>query len=204
MSDHRSGTQKTLQKRYDPGHKLAPRDGRRRGRDIEEDESQMHHQDTRSLAYALYLESPEWQAKRQAVLDRDEHRCTECGTTKYLHVHHLTYARIFHEELEDLVTLRDGHHAARHGRKSAREQRAETIERLRAMEPPTEEERLRWAEEHRQQQAERRQKQVEQWRKNRERNEILHAQWEAEQAAEEAEDHKAMLRMLAIIRQETE
>src|SRR5262245_42570727 len=55
--------------------------------------------------YAAYLHSSEWKAKRQAVLERCKGICERCG--KYLvdEVHHLTYAHIFNEPLEDLQGL---------------------------------------------------------------------------------------------------
>lgn len=67
--------------------------------------------------YLAYLDSPEWQAIRQKVLDRDGHKCTHCGSTKILQVHHRTYKRLFHERLSDLVTLCKKCHMALHKRK---------------------------------------------------------------------------------------
>lgn len=55
--------------------------------------------------YQSYLRSPEWQIKRDSVLSRDDHKCRICGSTKDLHVHHLTYDRVYDESLYDLVTV---------------------------------------------------------------------------------------------------
>ncbi len=74
--------------------------------------------DTRKMAYPRYLQTPEWQAIRQMALDRDGHRCVECGSTEQLQVHHKTYARRGHEKRRDLVTLCDRCHKARHRRRA--------------------------------------------------------------------------------------
>lgn len=66
-------------------------------------------------AYERYLNSPEWEARRQAALRRDGHRCTGCSATERLHVHHLTYERVGHERLTDLMTLCHVCHAREHG-----------------------------------------------------------------------------------------
>ncbi len=55
--------------------------------------------------YREYLNSPEWRAKRQQVLDRDGHRCQKCGVGGVLQCHHLTYLRVGREELTDLQAL---------------------------------------------------------------------------------------------------
>lgn len=56
-------------------------------------------------AYHEYLASPEWEARRETVLERDGHKCKVCESVEKLHVHHLTYERKFNEPLYDLVTL---------------------------------------------------------------------------------------------------
>jgi hypothetical protein len=74
--------------------------------------------------YLEYLQSPEWAAKRDAVLNRTDGRCEDCVRWKYAnefrrgraeHVHHLTYERVGHERPEDLVGLCQYHHRIRHG-----------------------------------------------------------------------------------------
>lgn len=55
--------------------------------------------------YHKYLDSPEWKAKRQLVFERDENLCQECKSAPAFHVHHLTYANIFNEKLEDLLSV---------------------------------------------------------------------------------------------------
>jgi hypothetical protein len=66
--------------------------------------------------YARYLACSDWAALRQQVLARDEHTC-RCGEPA-TQVHHLTYARVGHERLTDLVAICDACHDLRHGRRT--------------------------------------------------------------------------------------
>lgn len=74
-------------------------------------------------AYTAYLRSPEWKAKRLAKLRQCEWdgygycRCPWCKMfvyQNYLHIHHLTYERVFNEPLSDLIVACAGCHAAFH------------------------------------------------------------------------------------------
>lgn len=58
--------------------------------------------------YYEYMVSPAWREKRAQRLEIDGRRCRTCGATADdypLQVHHRTYARLGHEELDDLITL---------------------------------------------------------------------------------------------------
>jgi 5-methylcytosine-specific restriction endonuclease McrA len=69
--------------------------------------------------YKIYLQSPAWQQKRNAVIARsvagdtnaNVHlgKCERCGyrpwRTGVLQVHHLTYEHIFAERLDELILL---------------------------------------------------------------------------------------------------
>lgn len=77
--------------------------------------------------YRAYLKSPEWRAKRKACLERAGGQC-ECTwkdsmeidgervsfwrrcSERPTSVHHLTYARLFHELPEDLLACCKSHH----------------------------------------------------------------------------------------------
>ena len=91
--------------------------------------------------YAAYLETPAWQQRRNATLQRDNHTCRNCGTkgtaratrTTELHVHHLTYKRLGNEHPDDLITLCHSCHAKRHGRTSARDIRDQASRDLRRL-----------------------------------------------------------------------
>ena len=53
--------------------------------------------------YQQYLRSPEWQAKREAVLQRCNGTCEMCGKFPVAQVHHRNYNRLFNELLEHLM-----------------------------------------------------------------------------------------------------
>lgn len=62
-------------------------------------------------AYEIYLQSPEWAAKRLKVFKRANWICEGCGDERATEVHHLSYAHVFHEYLFELVALcRRCHH----------------------------------------------------------------------------------------------
>ena len=64
--------------------------------------------------YLAHLESPQWFALRDKILKRDRWRCRLCGAFTPLHVHHITYARVCHEDLGDLVALCQPCHKVEH------------------------------------------------------------------------------------------
>lgn len=69
--------------------------------------------------YYAYLRSPEWERKRDEVLARAGYRCEQCGAVSvYLQVHHLTYANLYHEPLNDLLCLCETCHKERHACKT--------------------------------------------------------------------------------------
>ena len=59
--------------------------------------------------YEEYMKSEEWRELRGLVIERDGHACRICFTggsfVNPLQVHHRTYERLFHEVLDDLVTM---------------------------------------------------------------------------------------------------
>lgn len=57
--------------------------------------------------YKEYLNSPQWAKIRNKVLQRDDFKCSICGSYRGLQVHHLNYNHFKNEEnyLEDLMTL---------------------------------------------------------------------------------------------------
>ena len=65
---------------------------------------------TFSRDYHEHLASDVWQRTRKAVLRRAGYRCERCHRAVPLDVHHTTYARFGHEEMDDLRALcRDCH-----------------------------------------------------------------------------------------------
>ncbi len=67
-----------------------------------------------SMPYPDYLQTPEWQARRAAALERAQHRCQVCNREERLEVHHRTYVRRGDERDDDLTVLchrcHDGFH----------------------------------------------------------------------------------------------
>lgn len=64
--------------------------------------------------YRMYLQSEQWRKKRAAIIKLDNGKCQVCGAEKSLHVHHLTYDRIYDEAPYDLVTVCERCHEAIH------------------------------------------------------------------------------------------
>lgn len=55
--------------------------------------------------YSDYLLSPAWAVRREACLSAAGNKCEGCGFAKRLHIHHLTYERIYDELAGDLMAL---------------------------------------------------------------------------------------------------
>lgn len=55
--------------------------------------------------YKEYLKSEKWQKLRKTVFSERGKKCELCLSSKNLHIHHLTYERIFNEDLKDLQVL---------------------------------------------------------------------------------------------------
>lgn len=66
--------------------------------------------------YKKYMNSSQWQAKRRQALERTNNTCEECGIRRNsgLHVHHLSYANLGHEDPLDLQVLCEPCHILRH------------------------------------------------------------------------------------------
>lgn len=55
--------------------------------------------------YKAYLQSPRWQAIRKRLYREYEFKCSMCGSSKNLCVHHITYENLGEEKDEDLTVL---------------------------------------------------------------------------------------------------
>jgi hypothetical protein len=71
--------------------------------------------DKTSKQYLRYLSSTKWRALREQVIARCNNVCERCGMFSVAEVHHLTYVRVYHEELTDLQGLCEHCHAFLHG-----------------------------------------------------------------------------------------
>jgi hypothetical protein len=85
-----------------------------------------------SLAYQVFLRSPQWEAKRKQVESRDKY-CRACGVTTGLQCHHIekfyppktnSFERDFEafatQDESQLTTLCAKHHSAIHGRSTVK------------------------------------------------------------------------------------
>lgn len=60
---------------------------------------------SRKVAYRkVYLRSQHWAEFRRSII-AERKRCEICGSTKHLQVHHLTYARLWHERRKDVLLV---------------------------------------------------------------------------------------------------
>lgn len=64
--------------------------------------------------YHKYLRSKEWGKIRDEVLELRGRKCERCGSKRRLHVHHLTYERLFKEEPGDLEVVCNACHLKIH------------------------------------------------------------------------------------------
>lgn len=55
--------------------------------------------------YLEYLASEKWKIKRQFIFERDNFKCQNCKEKNADEVHHLTYDRLFNEDLDDLISM---------------------------------------------------------------------------------------------------
>lgn len=55
--------------------------------------------------YRAYLRSPKWRLIRWLKLCMAGFKCQQCGATRKLQVHHLTYEHLYNEHLGDLQVL---------------------------------------------------------------------------------------------------
>jgi len=66
-------------------------------------------------AYAVYLGTPQWKARRMEVLELQRYRCADCGSRARLQVHHCRgYANVGDELPSDLVGVCEKCHRRRH------------------------------------------------------------------------------------------
>ena len=67
------------------------------------------------IRYYEYLESTEWKQTRAQRIEIDGHKCKICGTEYDLQVHHITYERVYNENVSnDLITLCNSCHHRLH------------------------------------------------------------------------------------------
>lgn len=55
--------------------------------------------------YELYLDSDEWKAKRKEALEEAGNKCSICGSTDHLQVHHLSYEELEGKDISQVRVL---------------------------------------------------------------------------------------------------
>lgn len=55
--------------------------------------------------WRVYMQSPEWAARKVEYYSRHPKVCAACSATKPIHLHHMTYKRLTEERDSDLVPL---------------------------------------------------------------------------------------------------
>lgn len=68
----------------------------------------------RKVLYALYRQTGWWKELREQALRTTDHHCVVCGARTNI-VHHVTYTRLFAEQIGDLMPLCKDCHSAAHG-----------------------------------------------------------------------------------------
>jgi len=76
-----------------------------------------------SQEYQTYLNSSAWKEKRLKVLTRAKFKCEKCKKRQAWQIHHLTYERIYDEELSDLQAVCGQCHMKIHGIKPEKKRR---------------------------------------------------------------------------------
>lgn len=67
--------------------------------------------------YREYLISKKWEWYKKAIYHIYNNECYICGNKERLHVHHKTYDRLYHEDMDDLVLVCDNCHSDIHWEK---------------------------------------------------------------------------------------
>jgi len=58
-----------------------------------------------SPQYLYYISSSAWRIRRQRAIERAGKRCQVCGESRWLQVHHVTYAHLGNEPDADLTVM---------------------------------------------------------------------------------------------------
>ncbi len=70
------------------------------------------------LYYHFYLKSNKWRTFRNSVLKNRGYNCEQCSSKKDLHIHHITYENLGHEDENDVIILCGKCHAEAHQKRS--------------------------------------------------------------------------------------
>lgn len=84
----------------------------------EKEAPKLFQKETHKEKYHRYLKSKKWQSFKNRVKAQRNHKCEVCGISGFktaLHVHHLTYERVFDENPIDVQVLCVDCHQKEHG-----------------------------------------------------------------------------------------
>ncbi len=82
-------------------------------------ETRRQHHANYGDRYRVWLGTMQWQRRREHAIARAEYRCTNCGSTERLVVHHDSYDHVGDEWPEDLRVLCWSCHEWEHQRRAA-------------------------------------------------------------------------------------
>lgn len=68
----------------------------------------------RRSSYEKFIKSPEWESRKNTYYQAHARLCSACGTTKFIHLHHMVYGEFGKEPDEHLTPLCKRHHALFH------------------------------------------------------------------------------------------
>lgn len=77
-------------------------------------EDRMKSSTERRRAYRAYIESDEWKSRREEHYQTHRYKCSVCGVSKKLQLHHVTYRNQGREKEGDLTWLCGKHHKEVH------------------------------------------------------------------------------------------
>lgn len=65
-------------------------------------------------SYKIYIKSPFWRKRRNEYFRKFGNKCSICGSSRYINLHHKKYGNYGFEKDEDLVSLCQKHHEQFH------------------------------------------------------------------------------------------
>lgn len=70
----------------------------------------------RKSKYQEFIESPQWQSRKNRYYQNNARECAACGSKKHIHLHHMVYSEYGNEPDEHLMPLCKTHHDGFHGK----------------------------------------------------------------------------------------
>lgn len=99
---------------FEPGQRKQPANRTAKQKRRNNGQAQKQKKQKPRVNYDKYIQSKAWRAKREEALEYHGAKCSVCGTTQNLHVHHKTYESLGHEKMKHLEILCKGCHENHH------------------------------------------------------------------------------------------